>query len=389
MDYGRAYSPNESALSDFNGILVMPERIKDHLIPLTFGAYAEAPATGAHIVELSAGGAIDAPLDRWTRGILRLPARFGLTAMLRHQKGELKSDRVGSATISLGLTSGFLFPINKRHQVGFAIRNLFLGEGEPSGPSAHVGILRHHRDYLDAYAELEYAKGGIWRVHPGLEWLFSRGVLRPRLGWAHRESGKISHVSTGIGFYLSPLQIDMAYLVPVKTTNDNSGQFRASFVYRFGKPQFSEIYFDRALEAASQLDQRVLSLTVKEAETKSSLAETEQKRKLAREELENMKKRIQQLKDEDLLGQRDETIRQLKARVKQLEADLSENRSTISAMRQKKAEIRTHLVSPGDTLQSLAQQYYGDPNQWKKIFNANPDKIDRGLPKPGSKLVIP
>jgi hypothetical protein len=146
-----------------------------------------------------------------------------------------------------------MIPLNKKHQMGIAIRNLFAGNGEPRGASINVAATRHHKDYLDMFAELEYGRGGIWRFKPGLEWLVARGVLRPRLGWGYRDSGKIDHVATGLGFYLSPMQIDISYLIPVKTVNDNAGQLRASLVYRFGLPQFSEIYYDRALEAASTL----------------------------------------------------------------------------------------------------------------------------------------
>jgi nucleoid-associated protein YgaU len=196
-------------------------------------------------------------------------------------------------------------------------------------------------------------------------------------------------VATGIGFYASPFQIDIAYLIPVKTLNDDMQQFRASLSYRFGRPQFTEIYYDRALEEASQLDQKVLGLTVQEAELKESLSELEQKRRLAREELENMKGRIEALKEQDLLGQKNAQINQLKERVANLELALSGQRQQVRQLTEKKESIRTHVVVSGDTLQSIAKEYYGDANQWKKIYNANSDKIERGLPKDGSKLVIP
>jgi 5'-nucleotidase len=67
---------------------------------------------------------------------------------------------------------------------------------------------------------------------------------------------------------------------------------------------------------------------------------------------------------------------------------LSSQRSAARAASQKPA-IRTHVVKAGDTLQSLAREFYGDPGQWKKIYNANADKIERGLPRIGEKLVIP
>jgi nucleoid-associated protein YgaU len=52
---------------------------------------------------------------------------------------------------------------------------------------------------------------------------------------------------------------------------------------------------------------------------------------------------------------------------------------------------RTHVVRPGDYLTKIAKQYYGDPQAWRKIYDANratigpnPDKIF-----PGQQLMIP
>jgi hypothetical protein len=389
MDYGRSASANEGARTDFNGIYAMPYRWKDQYMPIAIGFYGEQAAPGAHIIDITAGAGSDAPVDRWTKGIIKFPVRVGGAVTIRHQNGDNRSPRVGKSAIGLGLTGGAFIPIDKKHQAGVVIRNLFLGDANPPGASISAGIQRHHRDFLDMFADLEYSKGGTWRFKPGLEWLFARGVLRPRLGWGFRDNGQVDSVATGIGFYVSPMQIDISYLIPTKTLTDDMNQFRASFTYRFGRPQFSEIYYDRALEAASALDQKVLGMTVKEAELKASLSELEQKRRMAREELDNMKGRIESLKEQDLLGQRDAKIRALNSRIGDLEGQLSGSRGQVRALTEKRDTIRTHLVKAGDTLQSLAREYYGDPNQWKKIYNANVDKIERGLPKPGSKLVIP
>jgi nucleoid-associated protein YgaU len=51
---------------------------------------------------------------------------------------------------------------------------------------------------------------------------------------------------------------------------------------------------------------------------------------------------------------------------------------------------RTYTVLPGDNLSKISKHFYGDPNQYMKIVNANketlpdPDKI-----KPGMELNIP
>jgi nucleoid-associated protein YgaU len=51
---------------------------------------------------------------------------------------------------------------------------------------------------------------------------------------------------------------------------------------------------------------------------------------------------------------------------------------------------RTYKVQPGDTLTKISKQFYGDPNQYMKIFDANKDKLrDPDKIRPGMDLTIP
>ena len=50
---------------------------------------------------------------------------------------------------------------------------------------------------------------------------------------------------------------------------------------------------------------------------------------------------------------------------------------------------KRHVVKAGDTLRTMAKQYYGDPNQWERVYDANREKVERGLPSEGASLVIP
>ncbi len=51
----------------------------------------------------------------------------------------------------------------------------------------------------------------------------------------------------------------------------------------------------------------------------------------------------------------------------------------------------TYEVQSGDTLLSIAQQFYGDTSQWRRIYDANKDTIgpDPDKLKIGMKLTIP
>ncbi len=50
-----------------------------------------------------------------------------------------------------------------------------------------------------------------------------------------------------------------------------------------------------------------------------------------------------------------------------------------------------YTVQQGDTLSAIAQQAYGDSNQWQLIYNANLKVIgaDPNLLRPGEELFIP
>ncbi|HOW90060.1 MAG TPA: LysM peptidoglycan-binding domain-containing protein, partial [Elusimicrobiales bacterium] len=50
---------------------------------------------------------------------------------------------------------------------------------------------------------------------------------------------------------------------------------------------------------------------------------------------------------------------------------------------------KLHKIAAGDTLRSLASQYYGAPTLWERIYDANQANISRGLPIEGSIFRIP
>ena len=51
---------------------------------------------------------------------------------------------------------------------------------------------------------------------------------------------------------------------------------------------------------------------------------------------------------------------------------------------------RRYIVKPGDSLSKISREYYGDANQYMKIFNANREVLqDPNKNSPGQDLVIP
>ena len=52
--------------------------------------------------------------------------------------------------------------------------------------------------------------------------------------------------------------------------------------------------------------------------------------------------------------------------------------------------VRRYTVKAGDSLSKISSQFYGDPNQYNRIFEANRDQLkDPNKIQPGQQLVIP
>jgi hypothetical protein len=51
---------------------------------------------------------------------------------------------------------------------------------------------------------------------------------------------------------------------------------------------------------------------------------------------------------------------------------------------------KSYTVKPGDSLSKISKQFYGDANQYMKIFEANRDQLtDPNMIQPGQQLKIP
>lgn len=70
-------------------------------------------------------------------------------------------------------------------------------------------------------------------------------------------------------------------------------------------------------------------------------------------------------------------------------SDFSDVESGSSSTAEPSAE-RLYVVKSGDSLSKIAQREYGDANKWRRIFEANQDKLkDPDLIHPGQELKIP
>lgn len=50
---------------------------------------------------------------------------------------------------------------------------------------------------------------------------------------------------------------------------------------------------------------------------------------------------------------------------------------------------KVHIVEEGETLPKIAEKYYNNPKKWIIIYEANKDKIEKGILEKGQVLIIP
>jgi nucleoid-associated protein YgaU len=71
-------------------------------------------------------------------------------------------------------------------------------------------------------------------------------------------------------------------------------------------------------------------------------------------------------------------------------SDVRAGSSSTAPPPQQQQVRRTYTVAAGDNLSRIAKREYGDSSKWRKIFEANRDKIeDPDLIQPGQVLTIP
>jgi LysM repeat protein len=73
-----------------------------------------------------------------------------------------------------------------------------------------------------------------------------------------------------------------------------------------------------------------------------------------------------------------------------VDSSLSPQQAQAAAATAGGSSQRTYTVKPGDTLSKISQEFYGNANQYNRIFEANRDKLsDPNKIQVGQQLVIP
>lgn len=225
--------------------------------------------------------------------------------------------------------------------------------------TARAGIGWRQKD-LSWDADAVY-RAGRWYGSFGVEkWVIRLFALRGGI-----TAGGMNYFqpSFGFSFNLRTAQIDYAFTYPVNGVRDVSGTHRMSIVYKFGTRSKEEI-------EPGSLEYYYAELQEKNKTLEANLAATQAE-----------KKRL-----EDVLIE--EATMRIREKIKAAKTEAKEARPAEQAQVSDK-EIR-HVVRKGDTLQSIAEKYYGDSKYWNEIYQVNRENIGRGgALKPDQVLIIP
>jgi nucleoid-associated protein YgaU len=86
-------------------------------------------------------------------------------------------------------------------------------------------------------------------------------------------------------------------------------------------------------------------------------------------------------------------IKRINPKLDDIMADFPVDPSLASAGTRPKTQAsgpQTYTVKPGDTLSKISKQFYGNPNDYMRIFNANKDKLkDPNRIEAGQEITIP
>ena len=219
--------------------------------------------------------------------------------------------------------------------------------------------------------DTEYSRNKIW-ARPALEYSYYQGLGAVRLGYFADEESP--NITLGMSGNIWPVKMDFSLVY--RSIPDNY-TMSESVAFRFG-PGFDWYYLNKATDKFMALNREISNL---EKQKKS---------------IEDDIQRLQQVYDESKWLAKKSTGSVSPSQI--LETEKVEKKVREKPEAGSRAEVspaktisgpRKHLVKSGDTLRALAQKYYGNPNRWQEIYQANPDKIERGTPRVGAELTIP
>lgn len=251
-------------------------------------------------------------------------------------------------------------------------------------------------------------EGNNQSLAAGAERWVSQGAVALRSGLMVGNHD-LKNASFGFGLRSASFTLDYALRLPLAGISLSVMTHRASFSAPFGSrlkkslvepdsemlsPEETAALRESLLNAREQLRQRRLRIlelerSLRVLQAKPSPEPLTQSQPMEDDEVRALQDALGLLEVE--LSNAQTQAQEDRQRLMELERKLEENRPRAASVKPKASnQQQTHRVEASDTLESLAQLYYGERKLWIKIFRANESRLKRGGELPvGAILIIP
>lgn len=224
------------------------------------------------------------------------------------------------------------------------------------------------------------ARGSYSEFFLGAEHSLFNGLLQARAGKGISLGGG-HYLALGLGVNTLPWTIDLAWSIPWAGYHESSGYYGFNVGYRFGSKTFSEKLVGDASRQAESLKTQIDDLRGQRASLENAIATSKVNKGMLETELTLMQGRMREME----ANLKDLQLQALEVQYKK------ENPKPVKKYVPPPPERwpKLHKAAAGETLRSIASQYYGNPGLWERVYEANEKNISRGLPVEGAILTIP
>jgi len=298
-----------------------------------------------------------------------------------------------SSLFGIGFDAGVLARSSFGLNGSMVLQDLNTNTGQPR-PKLDLGTAYTWQKWLTGAADFRVRGDGLANFYPGVEAAFDQGLLKIRAGRGFQLNG-VSQFSWGFGVNFSPVVLDVAMEIPTGGIHRQGGGYQMTFNYRFGAPSFSGTFVGNEASQAESLRSDIQKLEEKKKDLDAQAKESETHSQISEQNLDVLEKRVRETEDQyrELQKKNEET----QFGIKESEIEDAAKKTLPSKpplIRKPKPKKKIvwpihHVVKPGETLRSMAKTFYGDGNLWELIYDANKDKVERGLPQEGVEFVIP
>lgn len=279
--------------------------------------------------------------------------------------------------LGIGFDAGLKVESDSGLATALVLSDMMLGIGK-SLATVTLGNSYRIKNYR-LLADLK-ARGSYSEFFLGAEHELFNGLVQARAGKGMALDGG-RYLALGLGVNTLPWTIDLAWSIPWAGYNENSGYYGFNVGYRFGSKTYSEKLVGDAVRQADTLKTQIDDLREQRAALENSVATYRVNKGMLETDLTVMQGRLRGLEG-DL---KDLQLQVLEAQYKK-EAPKPVKRYTPPPPER---WPKLHKAAAGETLRSIAGKYYGNPNLWERIYEANEKYISKGLPVEGAVLTIP